>query len=135
MSSPKAGENGGHPSPQRSAYGDSLFAAVFGFGDVVAPLGLGPLLAFAEAFGDGKVGHEVIGRGTVPVPLPWRGLDGVAGSYLCHICVAGLDKAAPFSHVQGLTVGMPMPCVTSPRRETHHVDPYPRGSIALRNDV
>src|SRR4029453_10423826 len=106
-----------------------------GVGDVVAPLGLRPLLSLAEAFGDGKVGHEVVGGGTVPVPLPRRGVDGVARSDLGDVGAAGLDKAVPLSHVQSLTVGVPMPRVASAGRETHDIDPYPRGPVALRNDV
>src|SRR5215211_6694736 len=54
-----------------------LAAAVLGIGDMVSPLGLRPLLTFVEAFCDGKVGHEVFWAGPVPVPLPWRGVDGV----------------------------------------------------------
>jgi hypothetical protein len=92
---------------------------------VVAPLGLRPLLAFAGAFGDGKVRHEVIGRGTVSVPLTLRGVDGVAGSHLSHICAAGLDPAVPFSHIQGLAVGMPMPMRCEPQARNGQCRPVP----------
>jgi len=43
---------------------------IFGLGEVIAPHGL--------AFGDGDVGHEVVGAGTVPVLLTALDADHVA---------------------------------------------------------
>lgn len=113
----------------------SLAAAVLGIGDMVAPLGLRPLLTFVEAFCDGKVGHEVFWAGPVPVPLPWRGVDGVTCPDLHDLCAARLGKASALGHVQGLTIRVPVPSVASPGREADDGDPYPGGRIAPRNDV
>ena len=51
-------------------------AVVLGIGDVGAPTG-GRLVVVAGALSDGQVGHEVVGRGTVPVLLIAGGVDNV----------------------------------------------------------
>ena len=52
--------------------------------------------------GDGKVGHEVIGRGPVPVPLVGRGEDHVPGPHRDDIATLRLDQAVTFGDVEGL---------------------------------
>src|SRR6476619_2639697 len=69
-----------------------LPAAVLGVGDVLAPVGLGPL-PVRDAFRDGEVRHEVIGRGAVPMPLvAWR-LDHVAGANRDDVAAARLNDS------------------------------------------
>jgi hypothetical protein len=48
-------------------------------GDVLAPVGLGPVVAWG--FGDREVSHEAVGSGAVPVPLAGRRRDDDAGAY------------------------------------------------------
>src|SRR6186997_165213 len=60
-------------------------ARVLVVGEVVAPLGL--------ALGEREVGHEVVGRGAVPVPLAGWGDDHVAGTDADERPAAGLDES------------------------------------------
>src|SRR5258708_33857334 len=61
-------------------------------GDVLAPAGLGPLVA-GDGFDDGRAGHEVAGCGAVPVPFAGRGTDDVAGADVLDPAAAGLAGA------------------------------------------
>lgn len=64
-------------------------AVILGIGDVGAPTG-GGLVSVAGAFGDGQVGHEVVGRGTVPVLLVGGRVDDVASPDRYYGTASGL---------------------------------------------
>jgi len=51
------------------------------------------LAPFGFPLGEREVGHEVVGRGAVPVPLAWWGDDDVAGSDADERSATGLDEA------------------------------------------
>src|SRR5215217_7172874 len=102
-------------------------------GDVVAPVGLGAVVA--GGFGDGEMGHVVVGGGAVPVP-PIRGRgDDVAGADLLDGAAAGLDQALAFGDVQGLADGVGVPGGVGRGGEPDGADPYPLGFRALGDEV
>src|SRR5258708_32868350 len=61
-------------------------------GDVLAPAGLGPLVA-GDGFDDGRAGHEVARCGAVPRPFAGRGTEDVAGADVLDPAAAGLAGA------------------------------------------
>src|SRR5258708_17093750 len=64
-------------------------------GDVLAPAGLGSFVA-RDGLDDGRVGHEVVGCGAVPVPFGDRGTDDVAGADSLDLAAASLVEAGAF---------------------------------------
>src|SRR5215204_1904322 len=76
-----------------SAFGGGS-GCVLVVGDVLAPVGLGPVVA--GGFGDREVGHEAVGSGAVPVPLAGRRRNDVTGADLLDGAPAGLHEALAF---------------------------------------
>jgi D-arabinose 1-dehydrogenase-like Zn-dependent alcohol dehydrogenase len=111
-----------------AADGSGRLLTVLLVGDVLAPLGLRPVLPLGEAVPHGQVGHKVIGRGTVPVPLAGRSPDGVPRTHDDDVSAAGLDQPDALDDVQGLPVGVSVPGGTGARGEVHGVDPAWEGS-------
>jgi hypothetical protein len=74
-------------------------------GDVLCPVRLGSFVA-GDGFGDGQVGHEVVGCGAVPVPLVGGRVDDVTGADLLDVTAAGLDETLAFGDVEGLPDGV-----------------------------
>src|SRR5438034_5789412 len=105
---------------------------VLGVPDVFAPLALGPL---GWRLPDGQVGHELVRRRTVPVPLAGRRLDCVARPNLDDLAASRLDSAKAFGDVQGLAHRMGMPCVACPRREADDAHTHARGLLAAHDHV
>ena len=68
---------------------------------------------------EGEVGHERSRAGTVPVPLPGLGDDGVAGADLLHRPAAGLDPPGPLEDVEDLPAGVLVPGGARPGGEVH----------------
>jgi hypothetical protein len=87
------------------------------------------------SIGAGEVGYEVAGRGAVPVPFTWWGVDGVTGPDLDDLPGARLDQPDPLGYVQGLPERVRMPGVAGAGGEAHHVDPYPGWFLPGRDDV
>src|SRR5215216_4871682 len=73
-------------------------------GDVLTPVGLGSLVA--GGFGDGQMGHEVVGCGAMPVPLVRRRGDQVTGADLLDGAAAGLHQPPAVGDIQGLPDGV-----------------------------
>jgi len=98
-------------------------------GDVLAPVGLGSLVA-GDGFGDGQVGHEVAGRGAVPVPFAGRGADDVAGADFPGLAAAWLVEAVAFADVEGLPGGVSVPCGAGRGGESDGAGPGVWGLLA-----
>ena len=79
--------------------------------------------------------HEVVGRGTVPVPLAGRRVDRVAGADFDDFAAAGLDPPDAIYHVQRLADSMGMPRIPRPRREPDDVDADAGRLLASRDDI
>src|SRR6266511_2843443 len=101
-------------------------------GDLVAPFALGSV---CRSLPDGEVGHEVVGRSAVPVPLAGRCVDRVPGSDLDDFAAAGLDAPDTLGHVDRLTDGMGVPRVSGTWRKANHADADARRLLAARDDV
>jgi hypothetical protein len=84
------------------------------FADVFAPLG--------GAFGDGEVGHEVVGGGAVPVPLVGGRAHDLAGVDGDDGLATGLNESFALGHVEGLSVAVGMPGGVRAGCEVHGVD-------------
>jgi Glucose dehydrogenase C-terminus/FAD binding domain len=91
-------------------------------GDVVAPVGLGSLVA--RGFGDGQMGHEVVRGGAVPVPLVGGRGDDVTGSDLLDGAAAGLHQPPALGDIQGLPDGVGVPGGAGPGGEPDGADPH-----------
>ncbi len=78
-------------------------------GDVLAPAGLGSFAA-GDGLDDGRAGHEVAGRGAVPVPSAGRGADDVAGAGFLDLAAAWLAEAGACGDAGGLAGGVTVPC-------------------------
>lgn len=93
--------------------GDSggVSGRVFNLAEVGAPFGDRAVLVLGQVLRHCEVRHEVVRGGTVPVPLLWRCVDGVARPDLDHRSASGLDESPAFGDMQRLPVG-----VTVPRR-------------------
>src|SRR6266567_8761629 len=90
--------------------------AVLGVGDVRPPLRLW-FLGWRDAFGQGEVGHEVVGCGAVPVPLLRGCVDDVAGTDADDAAAAGLHKSCSFGDIEGLAERVGVPCGARAWRE------------------
>src|SRR5262245_46537039 len=110
------------------ASGGSSAVGVLVVGDVLPPVQFGALVS-GDGLGDGQVGHEVAGRGAVPVPLICRRVDDVAGADLGDVAAAGLDEPSPLGDVQGLPDSVGMPCGAGGGTETDRADPDARGFL------
>src|SRR5215204_1712352 len=73
-------------------------AVVLGVGHVVTPGRL--------TLRDREVGHSLVGRGAVPVPLVGRCVDRVAATHRDDGRTARLDEALAFGDVEGLAVAV-----------------------------
>ncbi len=82
-----------------------------------------------------QVGHEMVGRGAMPVPLARRRVDRVAGADLEQLPAASLHPADSLSHVKCLAERMGMPGVARARREADDVDPDTRRRCAAGEAV
>src|SRR5262249_5957699 len=89
---------------------------VFGVRHELAPEGF---LAFGRRLPDGQMGHEVVWRGAVPMPLAGGSLDRVACPNLQHAAPASLDEPDPIEDVKRLTACVRMPPIARPGREPH----------------
>ena len=69
------------------------------------------------------MGHEVAGRGAVPVPLVRRRVDDVAGADLSDAAAAGLHETPAFGDVEGLPEGVGVPRGASGGGEADRADP------------
>src|ERR1700722_10658030 len=86
---------------------------VFGVGHLRTPVRC--------ALGDGQVGHEVPGAGSMPVLLAVGSEDDVAGTELHPLLAARLRPAASLRHVEGLAAVVGMPGGAGTGREVHGV--------------
>src|SRR4029453_10257050 len=111
----------------------SASGGVLVVGDVVAPVGLGAVVA--GGFGDGQVGHVVVGGGAVPVPGAGGRGDDVAGADVLDGGAAGLHEAPALGHIQGLAPGVGMPGGAGRGEEPDGADPHPRGLLAAGDGV
>ena len=98
-------------------------------GDVLAPVGLGSLVV-GDGFDDGRVGHEVVGCGAVPVPFAGRGTDDVAGADFIDLSAAWLVEAVAFGDAEGLINGVAVPGGAGRRGESDGADTGVRGFLA-----
>lgn len=115
------------PLTDRVPSGEVLLVA-----DQVAPFGLG---SFVGRLPHCEVGHEVVRRGAVPVPLPrWR-VNGVAGVDLDGLGAAGLDPPDTLGHVERLSHCVGVPGISSSRCEADDADADARGRFAEGHDV
>jgi NADPH:quinone reductase-like Zn-dependent oxidoreductase len=99
-------------------HGLAALPGIFAVGHVRSPM--------RAALGDGQVGHEVPGAGTMPVLFPVRSEDDVTGIELDDLLAPGLDQAAALSDVQGLAAVVGMPGGTGTGGEV------PGGHVELR---
>jgi hypothetical protein len=76
-----------------------------------------------DGFGDGQVGHEVLGGGAVPVLLVGRRVDDVARADLGDLAAAGLHQTLSVGDVEGLADGVGVPGGAGVRREADRADP------------
>lgn len=90
-------------------------------GDVLAP-SWPRVVRRGDDFGDGQVGHEVVGCGALSVPFAGRGADDVAGADFLDLAAAWLVEAAAFGDVEGLTDGVTVPCGAGRRGESDGAD-------------
>ena len=74
--------------------------------------------------------HEVARRGSVPMPLARRRVDGVAGPNLDDVPAARLREADALHDVQRLAHGMGVPRVSGARGEVHEARPEPGRRLA-----
>src|SRR5215211_2627441 len=102
-------------------------------GDVVAPVGLGA--AVAGGFGDGQMGHVVVGGGAVPVPLVRGRGDDVSGADALDGAAAGLHQALAFGDVEGLADGVGVPGGAGRGGEPDGADPDAGGFLAAGDGV
>ena len=116
----------------RFAAVDYVLAGVLLVGDVVAPFALGSL---GLRLPQGQVAHEVIRRCPVPVPLPRRRRDRVAGPDLDDLPAACLGPPDALEDVQGLAKGMGMPGVAGTRREVHDARAEVRGHLVVGDRI
>src|SRR6185295_17823139 len=87
---------------------------VVGVVDLLAPLGLGPI---GRRLVDREMSHESVRRGTVPVPLPGRRVDRVAGPDLDDVAAARLHPPEAFGHEKRLADRVDVPRVPCAWRE------------------
>src|SRR6266550_2290228 len=120
--------------PRFPSTGLPRLAVVLGVGYVRSPVGL-RLLTVAYACGDGEVGHEVVGRGAVPVLLVVGCVDDIAGADLDGVAAAGLYEPGSFGDVEGLAEGVGVPGAAGPGAEADCVDADARGLFALGDGV
>ena len=122
-----------------ACHGNSLAAAtqrllrlavVLGVGYVRSPVGL-RLLTVAYAFGDGEVGHEVVGGGAMPVLLVGGCVDDVAGSDLDDVAAPGPSQPGAFGDVEGLAEGVGVPGAAGPGAEADQVDAGAKASTGV----
>lgn len=66
----------------------------------------------------------MVGRGAVPVPLTWRGIDHVAGTDLDDFAAAGLDQPDALGDIKGLADGVGVPGGADAGAEADGVDLY-----------
>ena len=69
-------------------------AVILGVGHVWPPV--------RRTLGDGQMGHEVLGTGTVPVLFAVRGEHDITGTEFDDLLTSGLDPAAPLGDVEGV---------------------------------
>ncbi len=89
--------------------------------DLSSPFGLG-LVVSVDTLGHREMGHEVIRRRAVPVPLVRSGEDDVAGTNGVDPVTAGLDESLSLGDVQRLTECVRVPGGACPRIEPDRVD-------------
>src|SRR5215211_4490450 len=76
---------------------------------------------------DGRVGHEGVGGGAVPVPLAWRAPHGVAGAHPAEAVLLCRDVAAAAEHLKDLAVLMDVPVRAGAGCEVDGVDGHAVG--------
>jgi hypothetical protein len=79
--------------------------------------------------------HEMVGLGTVPVPLIRWGVNDVATSNVHDVTATRLNESGAFGDLQGLSVGMRVPSGPSTWSEVHKVDPNARRILALGDGI
>src|SRR4051794_17061771 len=105
-----------------TSHGSDGRSAVFLVGDLLAPLGLRAVLALSQAVPHGEVGHEAVGGGAVPVPLPRRAPNRATGIDAHDVRAPRLRQADALGDMQRLAVGVPVPGGAGPGREVDGVD-------------
>src|SRR5262249_39362346 len=105
---------------------------VFGVRDELTPDGF---VAFRGRLPDGEMGHEVVWRGAVPMPLAGRRLDRVARPDLQPLPAASLDEPDAVEDVKRLPACVGMPAIPRSGREPHDADAHLRRRLAAHDDV
>src|SRR5438132_12685945 len=92
---------------------------VLGVRHLLAPVAL---RALRRSLPDREMGHEVVGRGAVPVPLAGRSVDRVARADLQDLAAAGLNASQAFGDVYRLADGVGVPRIARAWSEADDVD-------------
>lgn len=87
---------------------------VFRVSHVITPGGI--------ALADGKVGHEAVGCGAVPMPLVGGGEDDLSGPQWGDGLSAGLDPSLAFGHIESLANRVSVLGGAGAGREMHKSD-------------
>ena len=81
------------------------------------------------------VGHQAIGRGTVPVFFSRFDVDDVAGSDLLDAACAGRDETDSVGDVEGLSLGVMVPGGADTSTRDAPTGPWVRHDLHLLRDV